>query len=178
MLKVIGYITFFFIFINPLVIFSQECNKAIPSTTSHLQDNGDGTISDPKMGLVWKKCNEGQNWNSGDNSCEGKANSYDWLAALQQAKNINNDSEEENRGKMDWRVPNIKELISIVELKCWNPSVNISVFPRTPVSWYWSSSLYTYYGTNYAWSSYFYYGHKDGNDKDNSKHVRLVRSEK
>ena len=45
-------------------------NTAAPATTAHLVDNGDGTVSDPKTGLVWKKCPEGQTWNSGAKKCD------------------------------------------------------------------------------------------------------------
>lgn len=29
-------------------------NEAVPSTTAHLVDNANGTVNDPKTGLVWK----------------------------------------------------------------------------------------------------------------------------
>ena len=36
--------------------------------------NGDGTVTDTKTGLMWKRCSEGQ---SGD-SCSGEATKYKW----------------------------------------------------------------------------------------------------
>lgn len=180
MSKIIGYSAFFLMLVNPLVVLSQECSNDIPSSTSHLQDNADGTVSDSKTGLVWKKCSEGQNWNSGTNGCDGSVNNnYNWQSALQQAKNVNNASGGENFGKVDWRVPNIKELFSIVELKCKEPSINILVFPSaTMMAWGWSSSLYISDG-RYARTVYFINGSDDHKKKSDTSYnfVRLVRSE-
>ncbi|MCP4235257.1 MAG: DUF1566 domain-containing protein, partial [Aestuariibacter sp.] len=37
------------------------CQVDIPASTpdSQLQDNGDGTVTDNKTGLMWKQCSEG-----------------------------------------------------------------------------------------------------------------------
>src|SRR5262249_1452937 len=54
----------------------------------------------------------------------------------------------------DWRLPNAKELRSIVEERCSNPSINTTVFPNTPSEWFRSSSPYASVGTN-MWLVYF-----------------------
>ena len=165
----------FLLFIYPFILLGQECNSAILASTSHLYDNGNGTINDPKTGLVWKKCNEGEIWNSANNSCNGSADTFTWQNALQRAQAINNSNVGENLGKTDWRLPNIKELASIVELKCYKPSINLSLFPTT-VSWmYWSSSSVAN-GSNYAWYVNFNYSNDSRNYKNLSFSVRLVRS--
>ena len=178
MSKIIGYVAFFLILIYPLGILSQECNNAVPATTSDLKDNGNGTVSDAKTGLVWKKCNEGQSWNAVLNSCDGKANRYTWQAALERAQALNNNSEGENFGKTDWRLPNIKELASILERQCYDPSINTSFFPSsffpyTSSSLYWSSSPYVF--SALAWGVNLYVGRVNTFIKSSRNSVRLVR---
>lgn len=179
MSKLIGYITFFLILINPLVTLSQECNNAALATTTHLQDNGDGTVSDIKTGLVWKKCSEGQSWNSGENSCDGNTNTYNWKASLQRARAVNKGSEGENLGKIDWRIPNIKELSSIVERKCIDPSINATIFPFTASTLTYVSSTLSNIdggrGYGRVWLIRFFNGYNIVADKSNVYHVRLTR---
>jgi len=149
-------------------------NTAITATTTHLTDNTDGTISDPESGLIWKKCSEGQSWSSAGNNCTGIADDYNWQAALQRAQAVNTGTGE-NFSQSDWRVPNIKELASIVELRCNNPAINNTVFPATLSSVFWSSSPYAP-SSNSAWGVSFNIGIDDVNVKSNGNRVRLVRS--
>ncbi len=58
-------------------------------------DNGDGTISDLSTGLMWQKSDDG--------------NTSDWEEALDYSENLS------LAGYDDWRLPNIKELQSIVD---------------------------------------------------------------
>jgi len=58
-------------------------------------DNGDGTISDLATGLMWQKSDDGV--------------SRDWEEALKYAEDL------ELAGHNDWRLPNAKELQSIVD---------------------------------------------------------------
>ena len=146
----------------PSVIMA-DCNNAITPTTNHLVDNNNGTVSDPKTGLVWKKCSVGQSYNSSSNSCDGTATTFTWQAALQQADS-------------DWRVPNIKELSSIVEFSCFRPAINEEVFSATPFRVYWSSSPFAS-NSFYAWLVVFRYGGDEKYLKNEGFHVRLVRSE-
>ena len=159
----------------PLILLGQECNQAVPATTSHLLDQMKGTISDPDTDLMWKKCSEGQHWDANTNSCTGSANTYTWQAALQQAKSINQGIQGENIGYTDWRLPNIKELSSIVELQCWRPSINLNYFPETPSLGYWSSSSNAS-NSNRAWHIDFYHGYDFWDSKSHRFYVRLVRS--
>ena len=66
-------------------------------------------------------------------------------------------------GRSDWRLPNIKELASIVEQACYDPAVDLGVFPGAPSYWFWSSSPNANDASN-AWYVYFY----DGYDGDYS----------
>jgi hypothetical protein len=68
------------------------------------KDNGDGTITDRATGLMWMKVDSGK-LQAGKNK-DGKLN---WQEALDWAENL------EYAGYSDWRLPNIKELQSIVD---------------------------------------------------------------
>lgn len=98
-------------------------------------DNSDGTITDTKTGLMWKKCMEGFTGNSCDT---GAAAAFTWQTALQQPGVVNSGGG--FAGQTDWRLPNIKELTSIVEEQCYDPAINLTRFPNTPSSVVWSGS--------------------------------------
>lgn len=67
---------------------------------------------------------------------------FHWNAALG-AANSNTYA-----GYSDWRLPNLKELRSLVE-ECRNSSaVNVTVFPNTPSLLFWSGSPYSGYTSN------------------------------
>ena len=68
------------------------------------KDNGDGTVTDEATGLMWMKIDSGK-LKAGKNK-DGKLN---WQEALSWAENL------EYAGYSDWRLPNVKELQSIVD---------------------------------------------------------------
>lgn len=150
-------------------------NTAITATTEHLVDNNNGTITDPKTGLIWKKCSEDQSWDSNGNACTGTALTYNWQLALERAVDVNMGSTGEALGSTDWRVPNINELASIVELRCDAPAINQDAFPNTPSSRVWSSSLYAP-NAGVVWVIDFDAGFSGAFGGDDNRHVRLVRS--
>ena len=151
-------------------------NTAITASTAQLIDNNNGTITDPQTGLVWKKCSEGQAWSSADNNCDDAANTaiFTWQNAMQRAQDVNNGAGQ-NFGQTDWRLPNIKELASIVEVRCNNPAINNTVFPETPGGSFWSSSSYASNAGD-AWDILFTTGINTLFRKEGGSSVRLVRS--
>jgi len=124
-------------------------------------DHGDGTVTDTKTGLMWKKCSEGQ---TGDD-CSGEAKIYTWHDAMQKFKQVS------FAGYSDWRMPTIEELRTIDG----KPTILNDVFPQTAYNWYWSSSPYAG-SSNGAWYIDFSGGLGGINDKYISGRVRLVRS--
>lgn len=120
---------------------AQTCQPAsIPASTpdSQLQDNGDGTVTALKTGLMWKQCAEGL---SGSDCATGSLIEFNiWQQALQRAQTVNSGGG--YAGFTDWRVPNIKELASLTELQCMQPAINLTRFPNTPNNYFWSSSIY------------------------------------
>jgi len=146
----------------------QACNDAVRATApnSRYQDNGDGTVTDLATGLIWKQCAEGR---SGAGCGTGSAQTFTWQQALQHAEDA------VFAGSDLWRLPNKNELASLVERRCDNPAINLTYFPHTPSSWFWSSSPYAYY-SYYAWYVYFYYGYVGYYYKYGAFYVRLVRA--
>ncbi|MBB1371983.1 DUF1566 domain-containing protein [Pseudoalteromonas sp. SR45-4] len=106
-------------------------------------DNEDGTVTDIVNGLVWSKCSLGQTF--ADNSCTGSpTHIHSWQEALTITEN-----NKDYLGTTGWRLPNIKELSSLVERSCTAPSINLEAFPSTPLGVYWSNT-FDAKGTNSA----------------------------
>lgn len=147
-------------------------NSAIISTTptTNFTLNADGTAGDSSTRLMWKRCSQGQTWDAGTQQCTGTAQYYSWKDALAQAATENAGG---FAGHNDWRLPNVKELTSIVERRCYNPSINAAVFHGTQTLGYWSSSPKSN-GT--SWYVHFQTGHTNAGANNTSLYVRLVRS--
>ena len=152
---------------------AQTCKpESIPASTpnSQLQDNGDGTITDRKTGLIWKQCVEGL---SGNTCASGSAEIFSWQQALQRAQTVNSGGG--FAGASDWRVPTIKELSSLVEQQCAGPAINLTRFPNTGSDIVWSSSAVAG-SSNNAWVVYFGNGGTNWGNKGVNCQLRLVRS--
>ncbi|MDX2321196.1 MAG: DUF1566 domain-containing protein [Moritella sp.] len=107
-------------------------------TPADFIDNQDGTVADLRTSLIWAKCTIGQNYDLALNTCTSSgAISYPtWEAALLAAGaySVNNIN--------DWRLPNIKELGSLVDRSCAAPSINLTLFPNSISSIYYTSTPY------------------------------------
>ena len=139
-------------------------------------DNQNGTITDKSTGLMWKKCAEGVN----GNQCEsGKHLILSWNDSLLRIKEIN--SGLGYAGFHDWRLPNFKELLSLIEERCYSPSINSTYFPNTVLAnnhgEYWSST--PIYGIRYdsvhIKSIDFWYGANNSFPPRNMLLIRMVR---
>jgi hypothetical protein len=146
----------------------QTCNGSITPSTPDQQFtiNDDGTVTDNKTTLIWMHCNLGQAWDADSSSCKGTASLYNWQNALAAASSF--------KVPNDWRLPNIKELKSILEQDCESPAINNSIFPDIAGSLYWSSSPHAYYNDR-AWIVSFDNGYDYFNLKSSNGYVRLVR---
>jgi len=87
-----------------------------------LVDNGDGTVTDSRTGLMWPKDGTGLGYNNGVTRTWYEA--IDWANGLDFA------------GHSDWRLPNINELKSFQEVT-WGHYQN-----QTPGEYYYSSTSY------------------------------------
>lgn len=132
--------------------------------TSETIDGG-AVVTDNKTGLMWKQCSQGLT----ASDCEsGAASEETWDQALEIAEL------ESYAGFDDWRLPNKKELRTLVALNCINPSINEVIFPNTKSNTYWSSSI----GANNIYDTWYinFFKGSDGNTtRDDAARIRLVR---
>lgn len=151
----------------------QTCNdkmNASTATSAFTIDSATGTVTHLKTKLVWKLCAEGQTYN--DSKCEGTASTYTWQKALEQVQTVNSGGGFATQA--DWRLPNIKELATLVELRCVNPAMNTEVFPQFNNGFYWSATPHGV-NTGESWSIDFDTGADKGRSRVDTSQVRLVR---
>ncbi|OIR24752.1 DUF1566 domain-containing protein [Bathymodiolus thermophilus thioautotrophic gill symbiont] len=167
MKKTILFLMINLMFLANNYLLAQTCKNYIRNEwlDSRYTDHGNGTVTDNQTDLMWKKCIQGL---SGNNCDEGTGNMYNWKEALQLASNHSFASHN------DWRLPNIKELNSLVARHCYSPSINLSFFPNTS-SPLWSSSPRANHSSN-AWRLHLDYGSDNYGDRNSAVFVRLVRS--
>lgn len=92
-----------------------------------LVDNGDGTVTDTRTGLMWQQDDGGQ---------------MNWLSAINYCENL------DLAGYSDWRMPNRNELQSLVDYSEYNPAINTAMFSDPTAQRYWASTSLT---SQYAW---------------------------
>jgi hypothetical protein len=108
--------------------FSVRLVRGNPYSAGRYSASGNGAeVADAATGLVWRRCVEGMLWNG--TACTGTALLLTHEQALARARDMAN-----------WRLPNIKELESLVDRRRINPSIDPAVFPATPASEHWSST--------------------------------------
>lgn len=130
-------------------------------------NNGDGTITDTSTGLMWQQTTA--------------PGTYTWAQGLSYCENLS------LAGYSDWRLPNPKEMDSIVDYRRYRPSINVGFFPDTIgdsfyLPNYWLSTTVAS-NNGAAWSLDFYYGGCNdwsyegggGGSKLDSGYVRTVR---
>lgn len=149
---------------------TQACVSSVDSTSpsTRFKITLSGTVTDTLTGLMWQKCNFGQTYNSGDQTCVGTAQQLNWQQALNAASN------DEFGDLKDWHVPNIKELASIIEHQCVEPAINLSLFPDTLNENYWSSTT-AIKQIDHAWAYQFSDGKNNIKSKTSDIFLRLVR---
>lgn len=93
-------------------------------------------VMDTATGLVWRRCAEGQAWTG--STCGGTPMTFTWQAALDHAK------QQASATHVAWRVPNIKELSSLVDRQHTWPALDPVVFPGATSGNYQSATPMRY----------------------------------
>lgn len=88
-------------------------------------------VKDLQTGLIWRRCSEGQTWTG--STCAGEPVLYPWADALAQARSA-------QTPRKLWRLPDVKEMGSLVDHSRRNPAIDVSFFPNTRWGYYSTST--------------------------------------
>jgi len=115
-------------------VYAQECFQTITATTPNerFDLSSSGIVIDKQTKLVWSRCTAGKTLEG--NSCVGTSAAKSWKKALEYAAEASLDN------KTNWRIPNIKELNSLVESACTDLAINSFIFPDIDYNRYWTST--------------------------------------
>ena len=117
-----------------------DLQKGVTWPVPRFTDNGDGTVTDNLTGLVWLK----------NANCFGIRT---WANALIDCNSLADGACGLTDGSVagDWRLPNVKELQSLIDFGQFNPALPTG-HPFTGVQYYWSSTTLDAGSTIGAWS--------------------------
>ena len=159
--------------------------------------NGDATtagedlspvVYDASTGLMWTRCelqvtttnanntvnvSYGNEYSTEYKTCSGTPTQMTWSEALNFVKDY---GASEYAGYNGWRLPNVKELASIVENHCYNPSLNLAVFPGGSPVQIWTNTPDKADAASSIWSVNFNYGGVAQVSQASAVSVRLVRN--
>jgi hypothetical protein len=135
-----------------------DLQKGVAWPNPRFTDNGDGTVTDNLTGLIWLKnanCWEAGTWYDALNHCNDLADGECGL--------------EDGSVAGDWRLPNVKELQSLIYYAVYNPALSDTAgtskwtegdaFTGVLSNYYWSSTyLGTLVGLGRAWRVNFFTG--------------------
>ena len=119
-------------------------------------------VSDAQTGLTWRRCAEGMAFNG--STCTGRVSGFKHEEALAHA-----------RDQAGWRLPNVKELQTLLDVSRTIPSIDVSAFPGTPASDFWTSTPFAA-NPSLAWYVNFSSGSVSNYGRGNDDAVRLVRA--
>ena len=134
------------------------------SNPMNFTNNGDGTVTDNVTSLMWQMDHDGFSYNwfeaTGNFDATSNPDTLDACGDLTLG------------GYIDWRLPEKRELASIVDYGVDNPAIDTTYFPSTGVFLYWTN---TEYDSTKAWYGIFSDGSIYQGDKTTGMHVRCVR---
>lgn len=147
-----------------LAIASALCNGAVAEPKPQVLEtpesprfrvDGD-TVLDRTTGLMWSRENV-------------PGGSMNWKAAQEACKKL------QLGGHSDWRLPTIRELLTLVDYERHNPAIDTEAF-KCESAYYWTSTPAASSPGDYAWDVGFNDGFAGWGGQDNGSHVRAVRA--
>lgn len=131
-----------------LLIFTQSsyaieieasCHSNTPGQmTNRFTDLNDGTVLDIQTKLIWQRCNLGQIWDTESQTCQNFTDTLTWHDTFSAIREFNQSLYSSGHAD-DWRMPNIKELASIIDISCSGITINTDFFFSVQLK-YWSST--------------------------------------
>lgn len=135
--------------------YAVRCVRGRPLNLTHrLLDNGDGTVSDVANGLMWQgsTARPGKTRSQAQSVCESLTLAdYD-----------------------DWRLPSLKELLSLADFGQSSPAINLALFPGTLGSPYWAADADALAAGSF-WTVNFQAGDFLPQEQGSVNYVRCVR---
>lgn len=141
-----------------------DLQKGVAWPIPRFTDNNNGTVTDNLTGLIWLK----------NANCFG---AQAWTTALTSANTLASGSCGLTDGSTagQWRLPNRKELQSLVDRSQYNPALPLDHPFSAVLDNYWSSSTVAYGGAAEAWYVGLNYGYVDNFNKNYGRYVWPVR---
>jgi hypothetical protein len=118
--------------------------------------SADGMVEDMTTGLIWSAADVGER--------------HIWADAKTAAAQLDLGS------FRDWRLPTIKELLTLADYDQHSPAIDKTFFPTCKADWYWTSTPYASSPGDCAWCVSFSYGNSYCNLQYFGGLVRAVRS--
>ena len=119
----------------------------------HFTDNKNGTVTANKTGLVWQR--------------DIAPQPMTWIFAVDYCRNL-------PLAGGGWRLPSVKELLTLVDRRLKNPSIDPVFFPKAPAETFWTSSSLNADPTQALWVVNFSLGLSGFIDRGDV-YVRCVR---
>ncbi len=131
--------------------------RGVPWPSSRFTDNSNGTITDNLTGLMW----------AGDANIPNGTRTWDQARGDCESSTLG--------GHSDWRLPNVKELQSLIDFGNVSPALPTGhPFDNVQSNVYWSSTTYAS-NTSYAWAVDLSGGFVSYDNKASSFYVWPVR---
>jgi len=102
------------IFLISSLTLMAECSFSSPTFIAKEDE-----VRDTKTGLIWQRCSLGQAWKKGK-GCVGEIELIKRKEADEYASTLGN----------GWRVPNVDELLTLVDERCKMPVINSALFGK------------------------------------------------
>lgn len=140
----------------------------VPLKPTNYTDLGSGIVKDNITGFFWQKCAAGQD----AIDCSGNFEAKNWNNAKTYCASL-------NLGGKTWRLPEINELVTLLDLSTTSPAINTEIFPNTYITLnaeFWSNTTHANFSDS-SWIVWFSYGRIRKEEKSKSFGVRCVANQ-